>query len=343
MLVYGSGRFREAFSAYQAVLIRYHWRFGLLVFIAFLLLGGLFWSLKGRELALSFFGLSIAAPAVLYLWLVRRGAYVYLNPRLAALGGGLYLFLYLALAGFLLRARLLNEVTAFLAMALGSALAAEAIRWRLRGSAPTQVAPSEVWVLHWDYGRWALLAGALSWVQGNLYFLVLSTFHDLEATAAFRAINNLVMPIHHFNGALGQLLLPGMVRARQAQKLERFAWLGFILLLTFSLIYWIFLVLVANRLVEAIYLGKYAEYRYLIDLVGLIPVISAAIYVFSARLQALEKPRILAEVYGVSAAVATGLSLALVIPFGVPGAVEANLVANTLTALFLAWICRRIC
>jgi len=210
MLVYGSGRFREAFSAYQALLIRYHWRFGLLVFVVFLVLGGLFWSLKGRELALSFLGLSVAAPAVLYLWLVRRGAYVHLNPRLAALGGGLYLFLFLGLAGFLFRAQLLNEATAFLAMALASALAAEAIRWRLRGRAPTQVAPSEVWALHWGYGRWALLAGALSWIPANLPLVALGGLKGLEAAGVFRAAYNLFMPVLHFQTALNALFFPSL-------------------------------------------------------------------------------------------------------------------------------------
>ena len=340
MLVYGSGRFRERFPAYQSVLIGYHWRFGLLVGLTFLSLAVFFARLQGRELALSFLGLSLAAPAVLYLWLVRRGAYVRLDPRLAALGGGLYLFLYLGLAGLLLWVRLLNEATAFLAMALAAVLAAEAIRRRLRGGAPTQVAPSEVWALHWGYGRWALAAGALSWVPGNLYFVALPVFHGLEATASFKALTNLVMPILHFNGALGQLLVPGMVRAREARSLGRFTTSSLGILAVPALAYWCLLIGGGPALVGWLYGGKYPEINPLLPWLGLVPLLAVFSNVLGARLRAQERPRVLALAYGVSAAGAASVGLALVWLLGLAGAVAATLLANTLTVATLAFLGR---
>ena len=336
MVVYGSGRFREAFSAYQALLIRYHWRFGLLVFVVFLVLGGLFWSLKGRELALSFLGLSVAAPAVLYLWLVRRGAYVHLNPRLAALGGGLYLFLFLGLAGFLFWAQLLNEATAFLAMALASALAAEAIRWRLRERVPTQVAPSEVWALHWGYGRWALLAGALSWVPGNMYYLVLPTFHGLEAAAQFKALMNLLMPIFHFNRALGFLLVPGMVRAKTGDDLERFAKLSLLVFLALALGYWIVLTALGRELMGWLYEGKYGQASVWLPWLGVLPLFASVVLVAESVLRALEKPQAVAAAYGLLAGFAATVGVALVRVHGLAGAVQALLLTNAFAA-FLFW------
>lgn len=337
MLVYGSGRFREAFSAYQAVLIRYHWRFGLLVFIAFLLLGGLFWSLKGRGLALSFFGLSIAAPAVLYLWLVRRGAYVYLNPRLAALGGGLYLFLYLALAGFLLRARLLNEVTAFLAMALGSALAAEAIRWRLRGSAPTQVAPSEVWALHWDYGRWALLAGAFSWVPANLPLVGLGGLKGLEAAGVFRAAYNLLMPVLHFQTALNALFFPLVARVvHQQGEAHARRWITRVVLVHLApASAYILLGLFAGPLTQWVYGGRYPEVASLFLWMLPLPFFAAFSNALEAWHRSLERPRSVAVAYGVSAGV-TVLGLAAVGYWGVSGAVGLLLAAKAALVLVLS-------
>ncbi|MGC8876991.1 lipopolysaccharide biosynthesis protein [Thermus sp.] len=341
MLVYGSGRFRGAFSAYQAVLIRYHWRFGLVVFVAFLLLGGLFWSLKGRELALSLFGLSVAAPAVLYLWLVRRGAYVLLNPRLAALGGGLYLLVYLSLAGLLLRISLLNEATAFLAMALSAGTAAEVIRGWLGRGASRPIFLHEVRALHWNYGRWALLAGALSWVPGNLYFVVLPAFHGLEAAAAFKALTNLIMPVLHFNGALGQLLIPGMVRAKEARALGRFTRTSLALLAVPALGYWILLLLVGPALLNWLYAGKYVETAPLLSWLGLIPILAVLTNVLGARLRALEYPRAVAVAYGASAVVA-GLGVAVVWHLGLKGAIVSTLFSNAATAGSLASLNRRV-
>ncbi len=337
MLVYGSGRFREVFSTYQALLIRYHWRFGLLAFVFFVLLGGLFWSLKERELALSFFGLSAAAPAVLYLWLVRRGAYVYLNPRLAALGGGLYLFLYLGLAGLLLWARLLNEATAFLAMALAAVLAAEAIRWRLRGSVPAQVAPSEVWALHWNYGRWALLAGALSWIPANLPLVALGGLRGLEAAGVFRATYNLFMPLLHFQTALNALFFPFIVRVvHQQGEAHARRWIPRVVLVHLApASAYILLGLFAAPLAQWVYGGRYPEVASLFLWMLPLPFFAAFSNALEAWHRSLERSQAVAVAYGVSAGV-TVLGLAAVSHWGVSGAVGLLLAAKAALVLVLS-------
>jgi O-antigen/teichoic acid export membrane protein len=337
MLVYGSGRFREVFSAYQALLIRYYWRFGLLVFVAFLVLGGLFWNLKGRELALSFLGLSVAAPAVLYLWLVRRGAYVHLNPRLAALGGGLYFFLFLGLAGFLFRAQLLNEATAFLAMALASALAAEAIRWRLRGRAPTQVAPSEVWALHWGYGRWALLAGALSWIPDNLPLVALGGLKGLEAAGVFRAAYNLFMPVLHFQTALNTIFFPFIARVLHQQgEMHARRWIPRVVLIHLApASAYILLGLFAGPLAQWVYGGRYPEVASLFLWMLPLPFFAAFYNALEAWYRSLGCPQAVAMAYGVSAGL-TVLGLAAISYWGVSGAVGLLLVAKAALVLVLS-------
>jgi O-antigen/teichoic acid export membrane protein len=315
MLVYGSGRFREVFGGYQRVLLGYHWRFGALIGLMFLLLGVGFWAFGGREMGFSFLGLAVAAPAVLYLWLVRRGAYVHLNPRLAALGGGLYLSLFLGLAGLLFRVQLLNEATAFLAMALASALAAEAIRC---------------------YGRWALLAGALSWVPGNIYHLLLPAFHGLEAAAQFKALMNLLMPILHFNGALGSLLVPGMVRAKTGDDLKRFAKLSLLVFLALALGYWIVLTALGRELMGWLYEGKYGQASVWLPWLGVLPLFSSVVSVAGSVLRALERPQAVAAAYGLLAGFAATVAVVLVREYSLGGAVWALLLTNAFAA-FAFW------
>ena len=239
MLVYGSGRYRENFPAYQQILLRHHWRFGGATCLFFLVLHLGFWACGAREIALSFLGLSLAAPTVLYLWLVRRGAYVLLKPRLAAMGGGLYLLLHLGQTFFFFRTNTLNTFTAFLAMAVAGLVSAESIRWRMNTGTERVVDAEEVHNLHWHYGRWALLAGIFSWVPGNIYYLILPVFHGFKAAAHFKALMNLLMPILHINGALGQLLVPGMVRALAQGKLLPFALANLAVLTTLAALYWL--------------------------------------------------------------------------------------------------------
>jgi O-antigen/teichoic acid export membrane protein len=340
MLVYGSGRFREAFASYQRVLLGYHWRFGALVGLMFLLLGMGFCAFGGREMGFGFLGLAVAAPAVLYLWFVRRGAYVLLEPRLAALGGGLYLLLYLGLAISLLRLGFLTETTAFVAMALAGVLSAEVIRLRLREGAGRTVDPQEVRDLHWGYGRWALLAGALSWVPGNIYYLVLPALHGLEAAAQFKALMNLLMPILHFNGALGSLLVPGMVRAKTGSGLERFARMSLLVFLALALGYWIVLTVLGHEIMEWLYEGKYGQASVWLPWLGILPLFSSVVSVAGSVLRALERPQAVAAAYGLLAGFAATVGVVLVWAYSLGGAVQALLLTNAFAAFAFWWLAK---
>lgn len=335
MMVYGSGRFREAFVAYQQVLLGYHWRFGVLSAVAFLLLGLGFWVYGEREVGLSFFGLALAAPTVLYLWLVRRGVYVLLEPRLAAFGGGLYLVLYLGLALLLLRLGLLNEATAFVAMAVAGLFSAETIRMRLKVGTNRTVDTWEVRKLHWSYGRWALLAGAFSWVPGNIYYLALPAFHGLEATAHFKALMNLLMPVLHFNGALGQLLIPGMVQAEARGLLSAFFKKAMVTLCLPSVLYLVLMTVKGDLVLKVVYAGKYSQDNELLYLLGLIPLAAAAAIVGGSALRAKEKPDIVTKSYAIAAAASATLGVVCALWGGLPGAILGVLLGYTASALGL--------
>lgn len=333
MLVYGSGRFRKSFAAYQRILFRSHWRFGMLTALVFLLLTLGFWAFGAQEIALSFLGLSFAAPSVYYLWLVRRGAYVLLEPHLAALGGGLYLLLYLGLTIILLRTSILNATTAFLAMAAAALLSAESIRWHTKDDFDRIANENEVRCLHWNYGRWALLAGLFSWVPWNIYYLILPAFHGLEAAARFKALMNLLMPILHFNGALGQLLVPGMVRALATGKLRQFVLASLTVLVTFALTYWLLLVTLGSKFMVWMYGGKYLEDPVWIIWLGLAPVSAAVVAVMSSLLRSMEKPEIVARLYGLLAMSTILLGIPLVWIYGICGSTIALLFVNSISAI----------
>ena len=332
MLVYGSGRFLEVFGAYQRVLIGYHWRFGVVTGLVFLLAAAGFGALGQREMGLSFLGLAFAAPMVLYLWLMRRGAYVLLEPRLAVYGGASYLVLYLGAAFVLLKVGFLNEATAFLGMALSAFLAAALIHLWLKAGDDRVVDRKQIRYLHWDYGRWALLAGALSWVPGNIYYLVLPAFHGLEAAAQLKAVMNLLMPILHFNSALGQLLVPGMVRSKATGGLGRFTKASLAAFLGFALVYWVFLIGLGQDLMAWLYREKYIQASVWLPWLGLLPIFTAVALVASSLLRATERPRVVAMVYAVLAGSSATAGVALVWIHGLKGAVEALLLVNAFAA-----------
>ncbi len=341
MMVYGSGRFRDTFASYQQVLIGYHWRFGIVLALGFLLAATGFGAAGQREMALSFLGLAFAAPTVLYLWLVRRGAYVLLEPRLAAYGGAAYLALYLGFSLLFLRGGALNEAMAFLTMALAAFLAAEGIRLLLKAGADRAVDPREIRELHWGYGRWALLAGGLSWIPGNIPYVVLPAFHGLEAAAQFKALTNLLMPVLHFNGALGQLLVPGMVRARVQGGLGQFAKASLAILLAFALVYWVLLTVTGRELMGWLYGGRYVQASAWLPWLGLLPVLAAVASVMSSLLRALERPGAVAFVYALRAGFAATVGVGLVWVHGLGGTVQGLLLVDALGAFSFWWLAKR--
>lgn len=336
MLVYGSGRFRDAFGAYQKIVIRYHWFFTALPFGIFLVLGIGLEAFGQEALALSFLSLALAAPAILYLWVVRSGVYVVLEPRFAALGGGFYLLIYFISTFFFYRLGLLNEVTAFLAMGAAAFLAAEGLRLRLKTHTDRPVDPKEVRMLHWSYGRWSLLAGLFSWVPGNIYYIILPAFHGLEAAAQFKALMNLLMPILHFNSGFSQLLVPGMVRARGA--IGRFVRVSLTVICSFAMLYWVLLVGMGRRVMGWLYGGRYLEVSVWLPWLGLLPFLVAIIFVTGALLRAQERSKAVALGSGLVAGFAATAGVALVWGWGLDGAVGATLLTETFSAVIFLWL-----
>jgi O-antigen/teichoic acid export membrane protein len=341
MLVYGSSRYREAFGAYQAVLLRYHWRLALVVFAVFGILGLGLGVVGQRELALSFLGLSLAAPVVLYMWLVRRGAYVLLDPRLAALGGGVYLLLYLALATFLMKVGSLNNLTALLAMALGALMAAEAIRLRLVVGLQGGVDPSAIWQTHWSYGRWVVLAGIFSWVPGSVPLFALSLKHDLEATAQFKVLQDLLMPAFHVLAALNQLLVPLMARASSKSERMRNLRVFLAIFLLLSTAYWALLATQGLRIIIWLYGEKYAHLAPWLPLMGFLPVIGAVVFVMGGFFRALGLPKVVTFAYGVGALFSLFIGSVMVWVGGIEGGVFSSLLVQLLMAMVFALYYKR--
>lgn len=341
MLVYGSSRYREAFGAYQAVLLRYHWRLALVVFAVFGILGLGLGVAGQRELALSFLGLSLAAPVILYMWLVRRGAYVLLDPRLAALGGGVYLLLYLALATFLMKVGSLNNLTALLAMALGALMAAQAIRLRLIVGLQEDVDPSAIWQTHWSYGRWVVLAGIFSWIPGNVSLFVLSLKHGLEATAQFKVLQDLLMPVFHVLAALSQLLVPLMARVSSKSERMRNLRVFLAIFLLLSMAYWALLATQGSRIIIWLYGEKYAHLAPWLLLMGFLPVIGAVVFVIGGFFRALGLPKVVSFAYGVGALFSLFIGSVMVWVGGIEGGVFSSLLAQLLMAMVFALYYKR--
>jgi O-antigen/teichoic acid export membrane protein len=340
MLVFGSDKHKGRFTRYLGVLIYGHVGFGVACALL-LLLGGLVAGLMGsRALSLSLLALAGASPFMLLQVLMRRACYVTFRPHLAASGGALYMFLMLGGAYLLYQAGKLSAVTAFGLMGLSGLavglLLAAVLRLRLPSSddgALVRLSVND----HWNYGSWSVGTRTMVWVTESSYFLILPIWGGLEASAALRALMNLIMPVLQSYAALSVLLLPALVQARGGATFGRVARLSLVLFVSGSTLYWLVLGLFHRPLIDWLYDGRYNDYSHLIWVLALVPVIFGVAEVQSTVLRALEKVDLVFWASVVSTALALTAGLGAVYALGVSGAVVWLLLSGAANVLAMWW------
>jgi Polysaccharide biosynthesis C-terminal domain len=343
MLILGPGRYMGRLPEYLDVLL--YGNFGLAALGSLsLLLGGLGFRFAGlNAFSSALLGFAPAAPFILFLWLMRQACYVRFEPHLAALGGVLYMALTLASVYTLHLCEWLSAVSALGVMGFSSLAAGAWIATRLPINWPPLVSKGlcrEVLQDHWGYGRWAAAGHALTWIPGNVYYLLLPAWGGLEASAVFKALMNLIMPILHANTALSALLVPTLVRARRDGGFGRLVCLALALLTLGSALYLVLLGLFHHQLVTWLYRGQYREYADLLWLLGFSLLITGAVNVLGAVLRALERPDRVFWAYLWTTGVALTLGFGFIAAWGVVGAAVGYLLSTAAKALAMWAYCR---
>lgn len=339
MLVYGPGPFRAQRRAYVRLVLGGHRLFALVAGGVLVSVAGAAFVLGSPVLGWDFAALAVAQGAILLMWLLRRACYVYLRPQVAMQGGLLYVgVMGVGLVG-LQALGLLSGATAIGLMGAASLAAAATIGLRLGLYGPSAPAPAleaEARRAHRLYGGWATATGGLEWVQGVLPFLILPIWHGLEATGAFRALFNLVMPVMQAYGALSLLLVPAFVAARRSGRLRQRAGQALGAVLAGTALYAVAVALVGDWLLVRLYGPTYAGYHSLLWLFALYPVVGGSATVLGAVRRAQERPRRLFKARAGAAAVMATAGTLLIHAFGLFGAILADVAAAVAEVVGLA-------
>jgi O-antigen/teichoic acid export membrane protein len=195
----------------------------------------------------------------------------------------------IGLAGF----HLVSIFSAMLTLSLAGAISGLWLMKSIHRTLPDEerMTPMPVVTDHWRYGRWASATSVLMWVPLNLFFVVLSVLVNFEATGAFKALSNLVLPLLQANAALGSLLLPAMaLRARNHEQFKKLLRTSLVLFAAGACIYSLLIGAFGGELVHLIYGGRYDSQANLLRLLLLIPLLDGAMVVLSNALRSLERP-----------------------------------------------------
>ena len=334
MQIFGPGKHKDRFGHYLYVLIKGHMAFGLLGSLLFAIAAFTLWFFTDSPLTSAIGGLAFALPLILFQWLLRRACYVLMTPALAARAGLFYMALMLIGLLGLYYFDIIGAASALVVMGIASLISGLWLLKRLH----TQGAPEDSEGLqriaiedHWRYGRWAMATGVLSWVPGNVVFLLLPVWHGLEATAILRALTNLIMPALQINAALGMLLLPALVQARQVGRIRMMQIIrnATVIFTAGAFVYWVLIGVFAEPAMNLLYESRYSEHAYILWLLGLLPVILALGMSAGGFLRAIERPDRVLRSYAVTTTLGLTFGVALVWVMGLTGAI----IAMTLTAM----------
>ncbi len=341
MMVFGSGKYRPVFGAYLRVLVGGHLAMtaaaSLLLFAVAMILERVYSVAAGQALI----GLAWSAAAILLFWLVRRVFYVLLEPGRAVAGGAIYFVVLMGGVAGLQSAGWLTTTTAFLAMGLAGGVASLALLARFQATRWEACPASSVVKDHWRYGKWAVASSAISWFPGSIYYMLLPAWLGLEATAGLRALMNFIMPVLQAISALGMLLLPTLVRDRDAGGpggMNRTMLLFLGLFCTGALVYGVALFALHHSIFSLFYAGKYAQYAGLpFLLAALLPLGTCATAVLGDGLRALERPDRTFWCYLGSAVSSLAVGIPLARSFGITGALIGLHISSIVTAALMGW------
>ncbi|MDX2003740.1 MAG: lipopolysaccharide biosynthesis protein [Meiothermus sp.] len=342
MLVHTSSTFAKSPFAYQRLVVRANWVFGLLV-------GGIFGvlavAIPASSLHPAFVGLAVAAPFVLYSWLMRRVCYANMAPALSAKAGMINLPLFLG--GILVLELLgwLNVPLAFALMGLAALVSSLWIEHQWRGgrrSDPDPQLQQAVAKEHWQYGRWSLVSNFLYYIPVLFPYWTLGHVYGLEASASLRALENLAMPLATVLGNLSSFLVPNFVRSGKGtldRQVVRFA----LLFAAPSLLLWLGLGLLHPWVLPLLYGDNYGSVGGLLWIFALQPLFIGLSTVFLSTLRAAQKPHWITAAYTVSASFMLGAGYLLIHAHGLAGAIGAMVATQAVLTgcAFAGWLILR--
>jgi O-antigen/teichoic acid export membrane protein len=340
MLVFGAGTYRERWLGYVRVLLRAHWVFSgaamLVLFIAALPV-----RLAGEtELAAALAALALAIPFILLQWLLRLACYVRMEAHRAAYAGASYMGLVLMGIYILEHSDWLSPATSLGLMGIASLISVAGIYRSLQKQcldAPEPALFHDVVARHWKYCRWIIGGNTLAWVPQSTCYLLLPTYGGLPAAAALRALINLIMPLLQIYWALASLLVPALVRARGRAASGHIVRVVLGLWVTGALVYWVLLGAFHRPVVNWLYNGQYDNEANLLWIAGIIPILFAAELVLNSVLRSRERPDQIFWASLLSGGAAATVGAALILTWGVRGALMALVCASITSILAMDW------
>lgn len=349
MLVFGPHRFATRLSRYLGVLVRANFILGAIGAVVLAAVGLVYHLVGQSQIAVSCWSIAAASPFVFFLWLIRRGSYVRLMPRTAAIAGIGYLVAMVGGMGAILAVGRLSVVTAMGVMGASCLGAGLWLAWQERVRVrrePNETLPREAYDAHLRYGRWATASGIVMFIPGQIYYFLLPMLlvgrDGVEASGALRAMNNIFLPLIQANSALVVLLLPSLVSARDAMSYRRLLRTALLVMAGAPALFWLAAGLLHVPIMRLLYDSRFDGDAWLLWILGIQPVLAGALAVLNSVLASKQRPDRVFFASAASTVFALTIGLLLAWRYGLTGVAVAGVGSLLINVLFSAWFVRRL-
>jgi O-antigen/teichoic acid export membrane protein len=332
--VYGSGRYRERFSAYLRLMARSNALLAVALSGILLLTCLLLSAVAPRLVSRSLIGLGLAVGFLLSGLFLRRSFYVQRQPAFAA-KSSLVFFLTVACGVWLAaRRHRLDSFWAFSILALGWFVAgiiyARKLHFQPSQETFLQQEPA-YWGVHWRYARWVLITAFVFQLMTQGYYWLVAGFLSVKEVAELRAMLNLISPVDQLFVAMCYLALPAMAAHFAAKRMDKLVTLSkkfALAILAVNCLFALGIRVFGKQVMHVVYAGKFDGMSTLLFTLALLPMFMAVGNTMAQALNASEKPMLVFYGFLSSAAATVFLGTPLVIHFGLRGAVYGMLLSG---------------
>ncbi|GJL49364.1 hypothetical protein [Candidatus Nitrospira salsa] len=351
MSVVGASKYSHSLRSYLSVVVRIH-------FVLHGALSSLFLSILfilyfcGLEAASDYIVVAMVSPFILFFWLARRACYLHGSPSLAVVGSLVYtilVFLILLVANV---RDWLSPFMAFLAMGISGAIAGLYLLYlnhsKIHESSDLALDLSShasqwrIWIEHYVFGKWILMGAIPNWINKVSYIPLIGMLLGLPQAGAFRALQNLILPVQQTLVALGVFFLPWYSKNKQTKSQNFIKNNGKFLVLinaVFSIAYLLPLYYWGEDILQWLYQRDYySSFAHIIPIFVVVALIGGLNQAWSTLLKAVEWS------YGVFQARCFGAIMSvfggwtLITYWGVGGAALGLLVSSVVEVLVLYFV-----
>lgn len=297
MMIFGANDYRNRLRAY---LSKIGWLHAVVASLIGLPLFGIALAGEGDAGGL-FRWAAIALPFMLASWFVRRAFYTRGAIGHAMLGNLVYALLLLGGLVVIQRASCLSGVTiyaVFICASVGN-LIYYLMVCRVFPDPPSLISINqrELLLRHWNYGKWMMAATLASSVSTLMYAPVLALVASLEAAAAYKAIQNMTLPLTQVLASFSLLLLPLLSRrlgSRDHDDSRVWLYLGFLAYVVSALGYGMLMMVLGAPVIRNLYANDfYTEYVWMIPFFVVVLTTTSACQFLGLVVRAWEAPRVI--------------------------------------------------